>query len=48
LALATVGVLISLVTGRSAGRAALRQVLVGALAAGLTFAAGSLVGMAVR
>jgi vacuolar iron transporter family protein len=43
-ALFTVGALISLVTGRSTLRSGFRQVLVGGLAAGLTYLVGTIVG----
>jgi VIT1/CCC1 family predicted Fe2+/Mn2+ transporter len=45
LALATVGASIGLLNGRSPVRSALRQVFVGALAAGVTYGVGALIGI---
>lgn len=45
LALAGIGVATSLFSGRSPGYSAVRQVLIGAAAAGITYAIGALIGI---
>src|SRR4051794_16557179 len=48
LAMAAVGATIGVLNGRSPVRSAVRQVVVGALAAGVTYAIGALIGVRAR